>query len=131
MIVAQTDQPFIRWDWIGRNLDNLWARTQEHIVLTVIAVGVGLILSLALSLVALRWRKAYAPITWVAGVLYSIPSLALFAFLVPITHLTVLTAGNGCIQGRVHTGRCWRRPGAWATPSAASSPTSSSPWHFR
>jgi osmoprotectant transport system permease protein len=98
MIVAQTDQPFIRWDWIGRNLDNLWARTQEHIVLTVIAVGVGLILSLALSLVALRWRKAYAPITWVAGVLYSIPSLALFAFLVPITHLTVLTAEIGLVS---------------------------------
>lgn len=96
--IAQTDEPFIRWDWIWRNLDELWAATQEHIMLTVIAVGVGLIISLGLSIVALRWRKTYAPITWVTGVLYTIPSLALFAFLVPITGLTVLTAEIGLVS---------------------------------
>lgn len=96
--VAQTDEPFVRWDWIGRNLDDLWAATLEHIVLTVIAVGFGLIISLALSVVALRWRKTYAPITWVTGVLYTIPSLALFAFLVPITGLTMLTAEIGLVS---------------------------------
>lgn len=98
VIFAQADEPFVRWDWVGRNLDELWAATQEHIVLTVIAVGVGLILSLGLSLVALRWRKTYTPITWIAGVLYTIPSLALFAFLVPITGLTKLTAEIGLIS---------------------------------
>mgnify|MGYP001820440917 FL=1 len=98
MIIAQTDEPFIRWDWIGRNLDDLWAATQEHIVLTVIAVGVGLVISLGLSIVALRWRKTYTPITWVTGVLYTIPSLALFAFLVPITGLTKLTAEIGLVS---------------------------------
>jgi osmoprotectant transport system permease protein len=98
VIVAQTDEPFVRWDWVGRNVDDLWAATQEHIVLTVIAVGVGLILSLALSIVALRWRKTYAPITWATGVLYTIPSLALFAFLVPITGLTKLTAEIGLVS---------------------------------
>ena len=96
--VAQTDEPFVRWDWIWRNLDDLWAATQEHIVLTVIAVGVGLIISLGLSIVALRWRKTYAPITWVTGILYAIPSLALFAFLVPITGLTMLTAQIGLVS---------------------------------
>ena len=98
MIVAQTNEPFVRWDWVGRNLDELWAATQEHIILTVIAVGVGLVLSLALSLVALRWRRTYTPITWVTGVLYAIPSLALFAFLVPITGLTKLTAEIGLVS---------------------------------
>jgi osmoprotectant transport system permease protein len=98
MIVAQADQPFIRWDWIGRNLDDLWAATQEHVILTVIAVGVGLILSLALSLIALRWRRTYTPITWITGLLYAIPSLALFAFLVPITGLTRLTAEIGLVS---------------------------------
>lgn len=98
VIFAQADEPFVRWDWVGRNLDELWAATQEHIVLTVIAVGVGLILSLGLSLVALRWRKTYTPITWITGVLYTIPSLALFAFLVPITGLTKLTAEIGLVS---------------------------------
>ncbi len=98
MIVAQADEPFVRWDWVGRNLDELWAATQEHIILTAIAVGVGLVLSLGLSIIALRWRKAYTPITWVTGVLYTIPSLALFAFLVPITGLTKLTAEIGLVS---------------------------------
>lgn len=96
--IAQADEPFIRWDWIWRNLDDLWAATQEHIMLTVIAVGVGLIISLGLSIIALRWRKTYTPITWMTGVLYTIPSLALFAFLVPITGLTVLTAEIGLVS---------------------------------
>lgn len=98
MILAQADEPFVRWDWVGRNLDDLWAATQEHIILTVIAVGIGLVLSLALSIVALRWRKTYIPITWATGVLYTIPSLALFAFLVPITGLTKLTAEIGLVS---------------------------------
>ena len=97
-VIAQADEPFIRWDWVGRNLDNLWEATQEHIILTVVAVGVGLVLSLALSVIALRWRKTYAPITWVTGVLYTIPSLALFAFLVPLTGLTMLTAEIGLVS---------------------------------
>lgn len=98
VILAQADEPFIRWDWIGRNIDNLWAATQEHIVLTAIAVGAGLAISLVLSIVALRWRKTYGPITWVTGVLYTIPSLALFAFLVPITGLSIWTAEIGLIS---------------------------------
>ena len=95
MIVAE---PFVRWDWVGRNLDNLWAATWEHIILTLIAVGVGMAISLALSLLALRWRKTYTPITWVAGLFYAIPSLALFAFLVPITGLTRLTSEIGLVS---------------------------------
>ena len=97
-VLAQTDEPFVRWDWIGRNIDNLWEATQEHIILTAIAVGVGLVISLLLSVVALRWRKTYTPITWVTGVLYAIPSLALFAFLVPVTGLTRLTAEIGLVS---------------------------------
>lgn len=97
-LIAQADEPFIRWDWVGRNLDSLWDATVEHVILTAIAVGVGLCLSLALSMVALRWRKTYTPITWVTGALYAIPSLALFAFLVPITGLTRLTAEIGLVS---------------------------------
>ncbi len=98
VVFAQSNEPFVRWDWVGRNLDNLWAATREHIVLTVIAVGVGLVLSLGLSLIALHWRRTLAPITWTAGILYSIPSLALFAFLVPITGLSLWTAEIGLIS---------------------------------
>lgn len=87
-----------RWDWVANNLDDIWDRTLEHVLLTFVAVGVGFVISLALSLVSLRWRRSYQPITWVTGVLYTIPSLALFAFLVPITGLSVLTAEIGLVS---------------------------------
>jgi osmoprotectant transport system permease protein len=86
------DRPLIDWDWIATHLDVRWALTVEHIVLTVIAVSVGFLISVALSLLVVRWRGVYGPVTAVAGILYTIPSLALFAALVPITGLTATSA---------------------------------------
>ena len=85
MILAQADPRFFRWDWVWSHLDDIWEKLVEHLVLTGIAIGVGFIISLVLSAIALRFRRTYPPITWVTGALYTIPSLALFAFLVPIT----------------------------------------------
>jgi len=85
-------KPLIDWHWIGTHLDDIWGMTVEHLVLAFIAVGVGFLISFALALIALRWRRSYGPITAVAGLLYVIPSLALFAILVPITGLSPLTA---------------------------------------
>ncbi len=98
MILAQARDAFFRWDWVADHLDDIWEKTAEHLVLTGIALGVGLAVSLALSVVALRFRPSYGPITWVTGFLYTIPSLALFAFLVPITGFTVLTAEIGLVS---------------------------------
>jgi osmoprotectant transport system permease protein len=86
------DEPFIRWEWIVTNLDDIGERTAEHVLMTVIAVGVGFVLSFALSLLIVRWRRLYAPIIGASGVLYAIPALGLFAFLIPLTGVTLLTA---------------------------------------
>jgi osmoprotectant transport system permease protein len=84
--------PLVRWDWIFRNGDKILDRVAEHLVLTGIAVGVGLTISLTLTAIILRWRVTYGPITGITGLMYSIPSVALFAFFVPITGITLLTA---------------------------------------
>src|SRR3990172_6265846 len=86
------------WDWIASHLTDIAAATRDHVVLTIIAVGVGFAISFALALLIHRDRRAYAPITAVAGLLYTIPSLALFAILVPITGLSVLTAEIGLVS---------------------------------
>jgi osmoprotectant transport system permease protein len=83
---------FIWWEWVFDHTDDIWDATVEHLRLTVIAVVVGFAISLVLAMVALRWRPTYSPITWVAGILYTIPSIALFAFLIPITGLSTITA---------------------------------------
>lgn len=91
-LVAQSSGPLIDWGWIGSHIDDMWQATLEHAVLTGIAVIVGFVFSMMLSLVAIRWRRTYTPITWVTGILYTIPSLALFTFLVPIWGLSMTTA---------------------------------------
>ena len=90
-------EPLIRWDWIASHLDEFAFRLGEHVELTVIAVGVGFAIAFALSLVILRAPRAEGPITWVAGTLYTIPSLALFALLIPYTGFTILTAEIGLV----------------------------------
>lgn len=83
---------FIDWAWIDRNMGEIINRTWEHLRLTGISVAIGLVLSVALAAFALRWRWAYPPITGFAGLLYTIPSLALFALLVPFFGLSDTTA---------------------------------------
>jgi osmoprotectant transport system permease protein len=91
-------EPLIRWDWIDRNLGVIGGRVVEHLTLTGIAVAVGLLISFAVGICVARRPRLYAPVTWVAGVLYTIPSLALFALLVPFTGLSVLTAEIGLVS---------------------------------
>ena len=88
------EQPFIRWDWIADHTDEIWARLLEHVQLTALAVGIGLLISLPLAVLAYRRRVFYPPLTWVTGILYTIPSLALFAILVPYTGATSRTTAE-------------------------------------
>ena len=90
-------EPLIQWDWIASHLDEFAFRLGEHIELTVIAVVIGFVIAFALSLLILRLPRAEGPITWITGTLYTIPSLALFALLIPYTGLTVLTAEIGLV----------------------------------
>lgn len=76
--------PVIRWEWVFKRSSTpseLRGLTVEHLKLTALPVAAGLVLSAALAAVALRFRWTFAPITAVAGFLYTIPSLALFAVL--------------------------------------------------
>lgn len=82
----------IDWEWIGRNTDQILDRTWEHLLLTMIPVALGIVISLGLTAIVLRWRRSYGPITVVAGILYTIPSLALFAALIPIVGLNATNA---------------------------------------
>ncbi len=91
--LAQVRQgPLVDWSWIGRHVDDVVSRLGHHVIFTGIAVGLGFAISLVLSLLIVRWRWLYPPVASLAGILYTIPSLALFAVLVTITGPTVTTA---------------------------------------
>lgn len=85
-------EPLIRFGWIVDNLDVIAQRTGEHIGMTVTAVVIGFSLSFLLAIGIRRRRTLAAAVIGTAGVLYAIPSLALFAFLIPFTGISFLTA---------------------------------------
>jgi osmoprotectant transport system permease protein len=91
-------EPLILWDWTFNHLPDVAHRVEEHLILTAIAVGVGFIIAFALSLAIRQLPVMYSPVTWVAGVLYSIPSLALFSLLIPFTGLSITTAEIGLVS---------------------------------
>lgn len=87
-----------RWSWVVDNLDEIYARSWEHLFLTSIAIGIGLLISFPLGVYCYRHRRAYGPIATTAGILYTIPSLALFAMLASFTGLSTTTAEIGLVS---------------------------------
>jgi osmoprotectant transport system permease protein len=96
--VPAVADPWVRWDWVSNHLGDIASATRQHVELTVIAVGIGLALSFPLALVARRWRWLENPILSSTGILYTIPSLALFAMLVPWTGLSRTTSEIGLVS---------------------------------
>ena len=87
-----SENRFFCTDWVRDNWGPvLQPRLIEHIELTLIAVSIGFVISLAAALLAHRLRLVERPIAFVSAVIYTIPSLALFQLLVPLTGLTVTT----------------------------------------
>jgi osmoprotectant transport system permease protein len=91
-------ESFIRWDWIVDNADAITRRVGEHVYLTVLAVAIGFVISFAAALLIRHRPRLYAPIIGVSGILYAIPSVALFALLVPVTGLSPVTALIGLVS---------------------------------
>jgi osmoprotectant transport system permease protein len=82
----------IRWSWVSYHLDDIGGYLLQHVQLTVLAVLFGLLLAFPLALAAIRWPRLYGPILGLTGVLFTIPSLALFILLIPFTGLSTRTA---------------------------------------
>lgn len=91
MLLA-ADEPLVDWSWVTDHLDDIRADATEHLQLTALAVGIGFALSMTMALVAVRWRWTYPLLAGVCAVVYSIPSVALFGILVPITGLGIVPA---------------------------------------
>jgi osmoprotectant transport system permease protein len=81
------------FDWFVDNFDRVFApRLVEHIELTAIAVGIGFAISFTAALISYSRGWFEAPFAIFAGFVYTIPSLAFFQLMVPITGLTVTSA---------------------------------------
>ena len=87
-----TERPFIDWEWVGGHLDLIGQRLAQHVWLTVLAVGIGLLIALPVSLYVQRRRRLYPVAAGFSGTLYTIPSIAFMGLLIPFTGLSTTTA---------------------------------------
>ena len=83
------------WGWFTRNWSStLWPALRQHIILVLIAVAIGFAISMALAVLAHRYRRVEQPVVAVTSFLYTIPALALFELLlgIPFLGLSLATA---------------------------------------
>ena len=71
--------------YLFANFDKVWPRMLEHVTLSATAMLIALVIALPLGLALSKFKPAAPPVLGVLDVIYTIPSFALFAFLVPIT----------------------------------------------
>jgi len=90
--VLAASEPLVDWAWVGDRLDEVREMAVEHVKLTVLAVAIGFAIAMGMALISLRWRWTYAVLAGFCGVLYAIPSVALFGVLLPITGLGLVPA---------------------------------------
>ena len=83
---------FFCTDWVRDNWsDVLQPALVQHVKLTAIAVAAGFAIAFVAALVAHRHRLVEGPFAAFSALVYTIPSIALFQLLVPVTGLSVLT----------------------------------------
>lgn len=98
MVVAAASDGWLWWDWVARHVASspvslsLVDALREHASLTVLSVVLAQVVSLPLAVLASRSRALETVLLTALGVVYTVPSLALFAFLVPLTGLSRSTA---------------------------------------
>lgn len=93
-MIASGANDFIWWEWVSResSLNKISSAAREHLVMTAITMAGGVVIAAVLSGIALHLPRLQRWIEGTATVIYTIPSLALFGFLIPITGLSLLTA---------------------------------------
>ncbi|MET7801253.1 ABC transporter permease [Streptomyces decoyicus] len=89
-------------DWIcGEYLrtrsQELVDATVQHIGITAVSVAIGLLIAFPLALVARRWRGAAGPVLGLTTVLYTVPSLAMFALLTPVFGVSASVVVTGLV----------------------------------
>ncbi|MGC4866708.1 ABC transporter permease [Micromonospora sp. DT53] len=80
---ADPGNPWFSWQYVRDNSDTILAAVREHASLTGRAVLIAVLIAVPLSVLAYWVRPLAGPILAVSGVVYTIPSLALFAFIAP------------------------------------------------
>ena len=93
----------LNWEWIQRNLAYIGRLFAEHVVLSIVPVVAALVISIPLGFLVFRSGKPANFILAVFGVIYSIPSLALFVVMPAILGTRILNPVNIAVALTVYS----------------------------
>lgn len=82
-------------EYLTSRSDLLTEALAQHVWITVVSVVIGLVIALPLALLARRYPKLEGAVVGTTTAIYTIPSLALFALLVPVSGLSAGTVVTG------------------------------------
>lgn len=97
LAVEEAPNPWFDPSYVTRNWDSIVGYLGEHVRLTVLAVLIGTAIALPLALLARSNRWLTGPVLGLSTLIYTIPSLAMFAFLTPFTGLSAATVLIGLV----------------------------------
>jgi osmoprotectant transport system permease protein len=97
LAVDEAPNPWIDPSYVVDNWDSILRYLGEHVRLTVGAVVLGALIALPLALLARRSSFLAGPVLAVSTIVYTIPSLAMFAFIFPFTGLSATTVLIGLV----------------------------------
>jgi len=89
--------PWFSWDYVSRNASDLLFYAGQHATLTLEALVLAVLVGVPLGVWAHRHPRAAGPLVGLTGVLYTVPSLALFAVLAPVTGIGRTTVLIGLV----------------------------------
>jgi len=89
--------------WVGDNLGLIWEQLGEHLYLAIVPVILGLLISVPVGYLATRYAWLANPLIALGGVLYSLPSIALFIVLPAILGTQVLSTVNIVVALTIYT----------------------------
>jgi osmoprotectant transport system permease protein len=90
--------PWFSWSYLQANSDTLLDALGKHVQLTVVSVVIATAISIPLGVLAARSRVLSAAILSVSGVMYTVPSLAVFALVAPFLGLSQATVVVGLVM---------------------------------
>ncbi|HEX2416970.1 MAG TPA: ABC transporter permease [Micromonosporaceae bacterium] len=98
-VSARTEppNPWLSWDYVRDNTEILANALAEHLLLTGVSVAIAVLIGIPLGVLAYRVRWLAGSILALSGVLYTVPSLALFALLAPFTGISRVTVLIGLV----------------------------------
>ena len=97
----------MNWDWLSRNASQILSWLGDHFWLAAVPTVLGLLLAIPLGAAAHRYRWSYGALITIAGLLYTIPSIALFVVLPGILGTRILDPINVVVALTLYTLRSW------------------------